>query len=114
MKIRNAGYSNYGISNEEAISLKEFCKAPQFCEHELLIDCAKKANEQIASELYYSLVRGIGYDDLSKIRYIPLPKTDFYGYRRKCLALFRSYLIVTEKGYIHKDEPINLFDIKTE
>ena len=114
MKTRNAGFKNYGISKDEADSLQAFCRSPQFGEHELLIDCAKRANEQIASELFYSLVRGVSYDELSKIRYIPLSRSDFYGYRRKCLAIFRGYLMVTGKSYMSKDEPINLFDRTAE
>lgn len=110
MRTRNAGYKNYGMSKEEANSLMEFCQSPQFCEHELLIKCAEESYQDIAPDLYYSLARGISYDDITKIRYIPLSRSDFYGYRRKCLDVFRRYLVFTGKGYRHRNEPVNLLE----
>lgn len=91
MKTRETSYSDYGFSKEEVKELKEYCKSSQFKEHEKLMECALKSNKSIASELYYSIVRGISYEELMKIKNIPLPKTDFYGYQRKCLALFKQY-----------------------
>lgn len=91
MKIRETSYSDYGFWKDEAKKLKEYCKSAQFEEHDKLLQSAIQSNKSIASELYYSIVRGISYDELIKIRHIPLSKTDFYGYQRKCLALFKQY-----------------------
>lgn len=115
MKTREKGYENhyrfFGFDSDEAKKLKAFCRRPDFAEHKLLLDSAISANPTIASDLYYSLVNGISYDSLSKIKYIPLPQVDFYGYQRKCLFIFRNQLLINNKGkYIAKDDPVNLFD----
>lgn len=83
-------YSDYGFSKEEVKELKEYCKSSQFEEHDKLLQSAITSNKSIASELYYSIVSGISYEELIKIKNIPLPKTDFYGYQRKCLAIFKE------------------------
>lgn len=91
MKTREKSYSDYGFNKDEVKKLKEYCKSTQFEEHVELLQSAIKSNKGIASELYYSIVRGVSYDELIKIRHIPLSKTDFYGYQRKCLSLFKQY-----------------------
>lgn len=90
MKTREKSYSDYGFRQDEAKKLKEYCRSAQFNEHEKLLQSAINANKSIASELYYSIVRGISYDELIKIKHIPFSKTDFYGYQRRCLALFKK------------------------
>ena len=92
MKTREKGYKDYGFDSDEAKKLKAFCRRPDFAEHKLLIDSAVSANPAIASDLYYSLVNGISYDSLLKIKFIPLPQVDFYGYQRKCISIFRNNL----------------------
>lgn len=58
----------------------------------VLHDAAYKANKYIAEDIVYSIVYGISYDEISKVHYIPIKRTDFYGYCRKCLAIFRDEL----------------------
>lgn len=93
MKTREKGYTDYGFEKDEGKRLKEYCKKAEFEDHKILIDSAMEANQCIAPELYFSIVSGISYDDLTRIKYIPLPKVDFYGYQRRCLAIFRKTLI---------------------
>lgn len=90
MKTREKGYMDYGFNADEAKKLKEYCRSAQFTEHNMLMQSALSSNQSIASELYYSIARGISYDELTKIKHIPLSKTDFYGYQRKCLAIFKE------------------------
>ena len=88
MKTRETSYEDYGFDINEAKRLKEYCRSPHFSDHKTLMDSAISANPCIASDLYYSITSGVSYEDLIKIKYIPLPKTDFYGYQRRCLATF--------------------------
>lgn len=97
MRTRNKSYSDYGFEKNEEKKLKEYCRQSDFNDHKLLLDTAISVNPFIASDIYYSLVRGISYDDLLKVRYIPLPKSDFYGYQRKCLSMFRNMLLFYNK-----------------
>ena len=92
MRTREKGYADYGISIDEAKRLKEYCSSAQFAEHGMLMECAISSNQSIAPELYFSIVKSVSYDELIKIKHIFLPKTDFYGYQRKCLALFKERL----------------------
>lgn len=93
MRTRNKKYSDYGMGSDEVDSLKAFCKSTDFDQHLLLMKCAVSVYAEIAPELYYSLARGLSYDCLSKKRFIPLSRTDFYGYQRKCLATFYNKLM---------------------
>lgn len=90
MKTREKSYSDYGFKKDEAKKLKDYCKSAQFEEHGKLLQSAITSNKSIASELYFSIAGGVSYDELIKIKHIPLSKTDFYGYQRKCLAIFKK------------------------
>lgn len=93
MKIREMGYRDYGFDNGEEKRLKAYCRSSEFSEHKSLLDSAISSCPCIAPDLYYSIVGGVSYDDLIKIKCIPLPKADFYGYQRKCLSIFRNFLL---------------------
>lgn len=54
---------------------------------------AYNVNPDIAEELTYSIIKALSYDRLSVLRYIPIPRVDFYAYRRKTLAEFKKLLI---------------------
>lgn len=97
MKTREKGYKEYGFEKGEEKLLKEFCKKEGFSEHDILLQASISSNPAIASDLFYSLINGISYDNLSKIKYIPLPKSDFYGYQRRCLSIFRNLLLLMGK-----------------
>ena len=92
MKTREKSYSDYGFEMNEVKQLKNYCRSMDFNEHKTLLDSAISANPCIAADLYYSIVSGVSYDEITKIKYIPLPKTDFYGYQRRCLTTFRNFL----------------------
>ena len=97
MRIRETGYKDYGFDLGEERGLKSYCRSPDFTDHDTLIQAAISANPSIAADLYYSLVRGLSFDRLNDVRYIPIPKVDFYGYQRNCLAIFRNLLIMSGK-----------------
>lgn len=97
MKTREKGYHDYGFDSGEEKKLKAYCRNKNFSDHKTLMDSAISSNPYIAPDLYYSIAGGVSYDDLMKIKYIPLPKTDFYGYQRKCLSIFRNFLLMYGK-----------------
>ena len=93
MRTREKGYEKYGFEPGEEKRLKEYCKNEGFSDHDILLQSAISSNPQIAVDLFYSLINGISYDRLMTLKYIPIPKTDFYGYQRKCLSMFRNLLL---------------------
>ena len=97
MKIRGMKYSDYGFEKGEEKSLKEYCRLESFADHETLLQSAISANPAIAGDLFYSLLNGLSYDSLIKIKYIPYSKCDFYAYQRRCLSVFRNFLLLYGK-----------------
>lgn len=97
MRKREMGYQEYGFALGEEKELKEYCKKADFGDHDILLQSAISSNPAIAADLYYSLVTGLSFDKISNFRYIPIPKVDFYGYQRNCLAIFRNLLIMCGK-----------------
>lgn len=93
MRTRETGYKHYGFKDEEVKMMKKWCKSGDFKEFSLLLECARKTNESIFNDIYFSIVRGISYDRLDKMIYQNIGRGDFYGYQRKTLALFRDALI---------------------
>ena len=97
MRKREKSYQQYGFAPGEEQDLKHYCRSPDFTDHDTLLQAAIASNPSIAADLYYSLVRGLSFDRLNDVRYIPIPKVDFYGYQRNCLAIFRNLLIMCGK-----------------
>lgn len=92
MKTRNASYEDYGFLPGEKKSIKEISKKRDFRIFMAMTIAAHRANSGIAEDLIYSIVKGISYDKLSAVSYIPVIREDFYAYRRKCLFLFKRIL----------------------
>lgn len=93
MRTRDKGFSDYGFQPGEEKQLKDYCKNSNFREHDILLQSAISANPAIAADLYYSLSAGISFERLSSVKQIHLPKNDFYGYQRKCLSIFKNFLV---------------------
>ena len=93
MRVRKCGYSDYGFKPGEERQLQEFCRRPDFAEDFLLLECSKKSNPVIGGDLYFSLIRGLSWEQLDKRTCQQYSKVDFYAYRRKTLGLFRAALI---------------------
>lgn len=93
MRVRESNYSDYGFKPGEERKLQEFCQRSDFAEDFLLLECAKKTNSAIGSDLYFSLIKGLSWEQLDKRTCQMYSKGDFYGYRRKTLGLFRTALI---------------------
>lgn len=97
MRTREKGYKDYGFAEGEEQKVKQYCRGGDFLEHDLLLQSAISANPYIASDLYYSVVKGVSYESIDRIKHIPMSKADFYGYQRKCLAIFRNWLLLYGK-----------------
>lgn len=97
MKVRLKGYKDYGFEAGEEIKLKEYCRKEGFSDYDTLLNAAVSANPAIAGDLFYSLLNGLSYDSLIKIKYIPYSKGDFYAYQRRCLSMFRNFLLLYGK-----------------
>lgn len=92
IRTREMGYDDYGLGPGEDKRLKKYCTSPDFDDHMLLLNSALGANKYLASDLYYSIAKGLSYEDMDRTCYIPISKGDFYGYQRKTLYIFRDML----------------------
>lgn len=89
MSVRDIGYKDYGINDNELANL--LLSIRQDDKNKIIfLNCCIQVKPEIADDLYYSLARGVSYDDLKCILSVPIPKVDFYGYRRKAVATYRT------------------------
>lgn len=93
MRIREKGFADYGFVPGESDKLKAWCQKSDFSEEFLLLESAKMANASIFNDIYFSIVRGVSYEKMDFKVYQNIGKSDFYGYQRKTLAIFRAGLI---------------------
>lgn len=93
MRTRKKKYSDYGVSIEEVAKLKEYCKDMDAESDRLLYEAACMTEPSLADKLYKSLKNRTSYDTMEKQGHMFISKGDFYGYRRKCICLFRDKLI---------------------
>jgi hypothetical protein len=98
MRTRDKNYSDYGITDDEAKRIKEYCQTASVEDKLTLFQCAISSAPGLEVEIYESLVSNIGYDKLSKRKNIPIKRDDFYGYQRKTLDEYRR--LMTLFGFI--------------
>lgn len=94
MRTRATWFSDYGFEVGEAQALKEYCQRADFSENVLLLECAIQVNPCIGNALYYSITSGVLWDKLSRCNDFHYGKSDFCGYQRRTLALFRDKLLL--------------------
>ena len=97
MKVRERKCSDYGFTHSEMSALRSYIKSEDFAEHDALFEAALKSNASISNEIYESLTKGISYEKLYAKKFIPISLPDFYGYQKKCLSIFRDYMIANNK-----------------
>lgn len=90
MRTRQKGLQHYGIDRERGKELLLLARQEQ--NRNLLIQAAKESNPELAHYLVMSLSCGMSYMEIYKREFVPLPEKDFYGYRRKALAIFNRLL----------------------
>ncbi len=95
MRTRNRKLIHYGITEARGRELLQLATQEDY--RDLVCQAAELSNSYLASYLVKSLRQGIGYDRIFGRRYIyPCTRADFYGYRRKTLAIIDRLL--AEKG----------------
>lgn len=87
MTIREKGYKDYGLNNDDVEKVIRYCKGNTEESNKKLFDCAFRANKAIGSDLYYSLSQDVSFERLDAIKSVAYSKSDFYGYRRYCVFL---------------------------
>lgn len=97
MRKRDKGYKDYGFEKDEDKRLKAYCRNMGEEDCVTLLNCAISSDSTLYSEIYFSLVSGASYEDLCKIRQVPVSKNDFYGYRRECMYKFKNFLVMSGK-----------------
>lgn len=95
MRTRQKGLQYYGISKERNKELLELARQEQ--NRNLLLQAAEASNPDIAHYLVMGLYHGMSYSKIYKWEPVPLPEKDFYGYRRKALAIFNHLLLDKKK-----------------
>lgn len=90
MRARNRTYKDYGFQHGEEKYVKYLAREPNYEQRLLLYDAAYEADASIADDMVYSIVRGISYENLTEVHYIPINKGDFYSKCKITLALFRD------------------------
>ena len=71
-------------------SIKRLAREPNYEQRLLLYDSAYEVDAAIANDIIYSIVHGISYDNIRKIRYIPAERNAFYDKCKMTLARFRD------------------------
>ena len=85
-----ARYNNYGLTRQEFKKLCDFCQDKDFKLQNLLLESAKESNKEIAEIIFKSIEGNLSHARLCGRYYIPYNKGSFYGYRRMCLAIFKT------------------------
>lgn len=95
MKTREKGYSDYGFTDGDARELMQKIATNRAKDDYLCVlrTCCNEACDSMGHDLYVSLTEGDSYETREKRNAckgmcMPITKTDFYGYRRKAVALF--------------------------
>lgn len=96
--IRNTFLRDYGINEQEAEELLNYCRFAGVMEQKIVLKAAQMANDSIAVPIFVNLTTGIGYDRLNDWIEIPMQRKDFQGYRRKALSVLRSLIKSSEKA----------------
>lgn len=95
MKVRETGYEDYGLTNDEVKFLFQTAKNPEFSN--IVMTSCYAANRSISFALAFSIVYSVSFEKIKCVCVIPYEKDDFYAYRRKAIAIFSSILNPDER-----------------
>lgn len=91
MRIRAKKLIHYGISKERGQELLRLAMMEE--NRQAVCKAAEESNSYLAPYLVKSLRQGVGYYQIMGTMYFrPCTAADFYGYRRKTLAIFDRLL----------------------
>lgn len=87
--VRDTYMRDYGIDHDTEQKILKYCKNARGEAQKEILMMVQMANKDLANYLFFNITTGIGYDNMSKIFYVPVQKKDFQGYRR--LAIHKIY-----------------------
>ena len=87
MKLRKATLIDYGVPPDDIPILQSHLRNLSESDKYNLLQVSIKYAPGIESQIYDSIVNSIGYRTMEKIRTVPATENDFYGYRRKTVAV---------------------------
>lgn len=86
MNLRKATLTDYGVSPDDIPALQSHFRHLDENDKYNLLQVSIKYAPGIEMQIYDSIVNGIGYRTMEKIRTVPATENDFYGYKRKVMA----------------------------
>ena len=86
MNLRKATLTDYGVSPDDIPALQSHFRHLDENDKYNLLQVSIKYAPGIEIQIYDSIVNGIGYRTMEKIRTVPATENDFYGYKRKVMA----------------------------
>lgn len=86
-KERKTGYEDYGISAEELKNIFDTIRKNADAQA-LFLECCREVAPSITGDLWYSIVEHVSYEDIKMVKNVLYYENDFYGYRRKAIAMF--------------------------
>lgn len=87
MNLRKATLTDYGVPPDDIPTLQSHFRHLDENDKYNLLQVSIKYAPGIESQIYDSIVNCIGYRTIERFRDIPVSENDFYGYRRKTVAV---------------------------
>lgn len=85
MRTREMTYADYGMTEEDREKVKEFCKNARAAEKAFILSICLEVKEDIATDLYYSLIKNLSFERIEKANLLYMKRDDFYGYKKKVI-----------------------------
>lgn len=89
MTTRNINLSNYGLTKDKSRRICKECKNNHVPQTIVFFACLE-SNSSLFKYLYSSLMLGESYDKLGFYESVPIAKPDFYGYKKKAIAIIND------------------------
>lgn len=94
MSVRDTYLKDYGLTQDQGKNIEQYCRKAEGYEQVLILQSAQEVYKEIASQLFFSLTTGRGYD---RIGNIPMQRKDFQGYRRKTIETYYRIMLLHGK-----------------
>lgn len=94
MRVRETYMKDYLIADRRKEKLRRFCQNAKGEDLVMILQAAIQSNPSLASELFISLTKKLGYDKISACTFVPVIKTDYQAYLRKALKILDDMLLL--------------------
>ena len=94
MRVRETYMKDYLITDRRKEKLRRFCQNAKGEDLVMILQAAIQSNPSLASELFISLTKKLGYDKISACTFVPVIKTDYQAYLRKALKILDDMLLL--------------------